>query len=418
MVFLRTEKFQLVEESKSSFRDIAKKAVMQPQESMLRVDEKKGGLKIGIPNEKSHQEKRISLSPQAVQLLVAHGHKILMEKGAGLSANFSDHDYSEAGAEMTDDVEKIFQCPIVIKVAFPTLNEISMMKMGQVLISALHAPMVDKECLDELIKKKTTAFGFEMLRDESGGYPVVQSMSEIAGGASVLIAAEYLSSMEFGRGMMLGGISGIPPTEIVVLGAGTVGQYATKAALGLGAMVKVFDNNVSKLKRLLNYVHTPIFTSVNHPRVLMNALKTADVVIGAVRAVKGRAPIIITEEMIEQMKQGSVVVDVSIDHGGCIETSELTSHKNPVFEKHGVIHYGVPNIPSKVSRTASYALSNITAHLLLEVAKVGGFKNYLWEKELVRESVYLYNGMLTNDFLGNKFGMKSREIDLIIASNF
>lgn len=405
-------------EQKSGFSELAKKAVLQPKESLVEVQRKSGGLTIGVPNETVHQEKRIGLSPQAVHLLVAHGHHIIVEAGAGDSAKFTDHDFSEAGAEITRDTKKVFECGIVIKVAFPTMAEIEMMVHGQILMSALHAPMLDKNCLDLLMKKKITAVGFEMLKDETGGYPVVQSMSEIAGGASILIASEYLSNIQHGKGVMLGGVSGIPPSEIVILGAGTVGQYAARAALGLGAMVKVFDNSVSKLKRLINGIHAPVFTSITHPKVLMNALKTADVVIGAVRAVKGRAPILITEEMVQLMKPGSVIVDVSIDHGGCIETSEITNHNDPVFEKYGVIHYCVPNIPSRVSRTASYALSNVFANLLIDIGKEGGFKNFLWEKEFVRESVYLYKGMLTNDYVGQKFGITSKDLNLIIASMF
>ncbi|MBI1183973.1 alanine dehydrogenase [bacterium] len=395
---------------------MAKKAILQPKESLVEVQKKKGGLKIGIPKETAHQEKRIGLSPQAVHLLVAHGHEVIIEAGAGSNAKFSDHDYSEAGAEITHNTKKVFECPVVIKVAFPLESEIEMMGHGHLLMSALHAPLLDKSRLDLLMKKKINAVGFEMYKDESGGYPVVQSMSEIAGGASILIASEYLSNIKHGKGVMLGGISGIPPSEIVILGAGTVGQYAARAALGLGAMVKVFDNSVSKLKRLLNSLHAPVFTSITHPRVLLNALRTADVVIGAVRAVKGRAPILVTEEMVQTMKPGSVIVDVSIDHGGCVETSEVTNHNEPVFTKYDVIHYCVPNIPSRVSRTASYALSNVFANMLLEMGKSGGFKNYVWEKEYIRESVYLYGGLLTNDFIGEKFGLQSKDINLLIAS--
>lgn len=405
-----------MEDKKSGFREIAKKAIIQPKERLVEVQKKTGNLKIGIPKETSHQERRIGLSPQAVQLLVAHGHEVIIQSGAGLNAKFSDHDYSEVGAEVTHDIKKVFECPTVIKVAFPSKEEIEMMGHGHVLLSALHAPMLKRECLDLLMKKKITAVGFELLKDDAGGYPVVQSMSEIAGSAAILIASEYLSNIKHGKGVMLGGISGIPPSEIVILGAGTVGQYAARTAIGLGAMVKVFDNSISKLKRLLNNLHAPVFTSITHPKVLMNALRTADVVIGSVRAIKGRAPVLITEEMVQSMKPGSVIVDVSIDHGGCVETSELTSHKDPVFTKYDVIHYCVPNIPSRVSRTASYALSNIFSNVLIEIGRSGGIKNYIWEKENVRQSIYLYKGMLTNDFIGEKFAIHSRDLNLLIAS--
>jgi len=413
---LKRSKQKNLEEQKSGFRELAKKAIIQPKESLVEVQKSSGGLKIGVPKETSNQERRVALSPQAVQLISAHGHQVVFESGAGDNAKFSDHDYSEAGAQVTRNTKEVFECPIVIKVAFPTYKEIEMMNHGQIIMSALHAQMMDKNCLDLLMKKKVTALGFELLKDESGGYPVVQSMSEIAGGASVLIASEYLSNIKHGKGVMLGGISGIPPSEVVILGAGTVGQYAARASMGLGAMVKVFDNNVSRLKRLLNGIHSPIFTSIAHPKVLSNALRTADVVIGAVRGIKGRAPILVTEQMVQSMKAGSVIVDVSIDHGGCVETSELTNHNDPIFEKYDVIHYGVPNIPSRVSRTASYALSNVFSNLVVDIGRIGGFKNYLWEKDYVRESVYLYKGLLTNDFLGQRYGMQARDLNLIIAS--
>lgn len=407
-----------MEEQKSAFRELAQKAIHQPKERLVEVQKKSGGLKIGVPKETTHQERRVSLTPQAVQLITAHGHEVVFESGAGDNSKFSDHDYSEAGAQITHSPKDVFQCPIVMKVAFPSMKEIEMMNHGQIVMSALHAQMMDKNCLDLLMKKKITALGFELLKDESGGYPVVQSMSEIAGGASILIASEYLSNIKHGKGVMLGGISGIPPSEVVILGAGTVGQYAAKAAMGLGAIVKVFDNNMSRLKRLLNGIQAPIFTSIAHPKILNNTLRTADVVIGAVRGIQGRAPILVTEQMVQGMKPGSVIVDVSIDHGGCIETSELTNHNKPIFEKFGVIHYGVPNIPSRVSRTASYALSNVFSNLIVDMGRAGGFKNYLWEKEYVRESVYLYKGMLTNDFLGTKYGIQAKNLNLIIASMF
>lgn len=405
-----------MEEKKTGFSKIAEKAMLQPKESLVEVKRRSGGLIIGIPKETSSQEKRIGLSPQAVHLLVMHGHKVKIEMGAGEDAKFKDHDYSEAGAEITSSKQEVFECPIVMKVAFPTLDEISLLKPNGILMSALHAPLVSKECIDKLIQKKITAIGFEMLKDDTGLYSVVQSMSEIAGGASIQIASEYLSNINHGKGVMLGGISGIPPSEVIIIGAGTVGQYACRAALGLGAMVKVFDQSVSRLKRLQNNIHWPIYTSVTHPKILSNALKTADVVIGAVRAVSGRAPIIISEQLVQSMKAGSVIVDVSIDNGGCIETSEVTSHSEPVFEKYGVLHYCVPNIPSRVARTASYALSNIFSNVVLDIAKSGGFQNYLWEKEHVRESIYLYKGLVTNEFLANKLGYSVKSIDLLIAS--
>lgn len=403
-------------EHKSGFEALAKKAVLQPKERLSEVMSKDGSMKVGIPKERSYQEKRLGLSPQAVQLLVAHGHEVVLEDGAGKDAKFTNHEYSEAGAEIVPDAKTVYECPIVMKVAFPTHEEIQLMKEGHILMSALHANLLKKECLELLRKKRITGMSFEHLKDDTGTYPVIQSMSEIAGSASVQIASEYLSNVKHGKGVILGGISGVPPSEVVIIGAGTVGQYATKAALGLGASVKVFDNNVSKLKRLQNSIHSPVYTSVMHPKIVSKALQSADVVIGAVRAVKGRAPIVVTEEMVQGMKPGSVIVDVSIDHGGCIETSELTEHHEPVFTKYDVIHYGVPNIASRVARTATYALSNIFSQVLLNIGKYGGIKNYIWEKEYIRESVYLYKGMVCNEFVADKFSLPFKDINLLIAS--
>jgi alanine dehydrogenase len=240
-------------------------------------------------------------------------------------------------------------------------------------------------------------------------------MGEIAGGTSILIAAEYLSNVNNGQGAILGGISGISPTEVVILGAGTVGEFATRAALGLGASVKVFDNSIFKLRRLQSDIGTRIFTSVIQPRVLAKHLKTADVVIGAIRAQQGRTPCVVTEQMVSEMKVGSVIIDVSIDQGGCFETSEVTNHSKPVFRKHGVIHYCVPNIASRVSRTASYALSTIFAPILLNIGEEGGVENMLRRDEGVRNGIYIYNGILTNQVLGEMFKLPFKDINLFMA---
>ncbi|MCE9540167.1 MAG: alanine dehydrogenase, partial [Bacteroidetes bacterium] len=236
-----------------------------------------------------------------------------------------------------------------------------------------------------------------------------------AGSTSILIAAEYLSNVNNGQGSILGGISGISPTEVVIIGAGTVGEFATRAALGLGASVKVFDNSIYRLRRLQSDIGTRIFTSVIQPRVLAKHLKTADVVIGAMRSQQGRTPLVVTSEMVSEMKTGSVIIDVSIDQGGCFETSEVTNHAKPVFRKFGVIHYCVPNIASRVSRTASYALSTIFAPILLNIGEEGGVKNMLRKDEGVRNGIYIYNGKLTNRVLGEMFKLPYKDINLLMS---
>lgn len=388
-----------------------------PKEEMLEVVKKKGALNIGIPREISFQENRVTLVPDDVALLVNHGHEVLIETGAGKNANFQDNDYSEAGARIAYTPEELYKnAETILKVAPPSLAEIEFMQPKQTLISTLQLPAQPENFLRRLIEKKITALAFEWIKDEDHVFPVIRSMGEIAGGTSILIAAEYLSNVNNGQGSILGGISGVAPTEVVIIGAGTVGEYAARAALGLGATVKVFDNSVYRLRRLQNSIGTRVFTSIIQPRVLGKHLRTCDVAIGALRASGGRTPLVVTEEMVAEMKVGAVIVDVSIDQGGCFETSKVTNHTNPVFKKHGVIHYCVPNIASRVARTASYALSTIFTPILQQMGDEGGLANMIREHVGVRSGVYLYNGILTKKYLGDIFNIPSKDIDLLIAA--
>jgi alanine dehydrogenase len=393
------------------------KGALMPQEEMLEVARKKGSLNIGIPREISFQENRVPLVPDDVALLVNHGHSVLVETGAGKNANFQDNDYSEAGARIVYTPEELYKnAEIILKVAPPSPQEIELMQPKQTLLSTLQLPAQPENFLKKLIDKKVTALAFEWIKDEEGVFPVIRSMGEIAGGTSILIAAEYLSNANNGQGSILGGISGVAPTEVVIIGAGTVGEYAARAALGLGATVKVFDNSVYRLRRLQNSIGTRVFTSIIQPRVLAKHLRTCDVAIGALRASGGRTPLVVTEEMISEMKVGSVIVDVSIDQGGCFETSKVTNHTQPVFRKHGVIHYCVPNIASRVSRTASYALSTIFTPILQEMGETGGLPNMIRDHTGVRSGVYLYNGILTKKYLGDLFNLPSKDIELLLAA--
>jgi alanine dehydrogenase len=403
-------------ENRKSVARIAQAGMMMPQEEMLEVARKASQLHIGIPKETSFQEKRVSLVPAAVAVLVNNGHNILVESGAGLNSNFQDKDYSDAGAQIAYGPEPVYTSNIVLKVAPPTFDEIEMMKQKQALISALQLTVQQKNFFNHLISKKITGLAFDYIKDRSGIYPVVRSMSEIAGNTSILIAAEYLSTINNGKGMMLGGISGVPPTEVVIIGAGTVGEFAARAAKGLGAMVKIYDNSLYRLRRLQNDLGMRLYTSIIEPKELENALRSADVVIGALRAKEGRTPIVVSEEMVSNMKIGSVIVDISIDQGGCIETSEVTNHANPVFKKYGVTHYCVPNIASRVAQTASYALSNIFTPILLDMGEKGGFDNYLRTNPGVRNGVYMYNGILTHKYIGETYNIPYKDLDLLIAA--
>ena len=392
------------------------KGILMPQEEMLEVARKKGKLYIGIPKETSFQETRVALVPDAVGLLVNNGHRVVVETDAGKMANFKDNDYSEAGAEIVHSQKEVYEADIILKIAPPTLSEIELMQPKQILISALQLTVQPENFVKKLIAKKVTSIAFDWIQDEEGSYPAIRAMSEIAGGTSILIAAEYLSNVHNGQGLILGGISGISPTEVVILGAGTVGEFAARAALGLGASVKVFDDSVYKLRRLQSALGIRVFTSIIHPKVLTKHLKTADVVIGAIRATQGRTPCVVTDDMVSEMRAGSVIIDVSIDQGGCFETSKVTNHTHPVFKKHDVIHYCVPNIASRVSRTASYAFSTLFTPILLDIGEQGGVEKMLKYNKGVRKGVYVYNGMLTNKYLGEIFELPYKEIDLLMAA--
>ncbi len=402
---------------KKGFEGITSKLGLQPMESAAMVAQKKAKLFIGIPKENSFQEHRIGLTPESVKTLVANGHRILIERRAGRDSHFSDNDYSEAGAELTDSVEDVYAADMIIKIAPPSLEEIDLMQVNQTLISPIHLPTLKKEYVQRLIKKKVTALAFEYTKDDAGMFPFVRAMSEIAGSSVILLAAEFLSNANEGKGILLGGISGVPPAKVVILGAGVIGTYAARAAIGLGATVSIFDNNVYKLMRLQERINTRVFTSTIAPVILENELQAADVAIGAIHSKKGRTPVIVTEDMVRKMKPGSVVIDVSIDQGGCFETSEITSHAEPTFKKFDVIHYCVPNIPSRVSRTASHAFSNILTPILMRCGEMAGMKNLIYEDAGIRNGIYLYRGNLTNAHLGDLFGLKTSNLDLLFATN-
>ena len=395
-------------------KNIATFTGLLPQEEMLEVKKHFKSLYIGIPKEISYQENRVSLSPDAVALLVSNGHKIVIEKGAGLNADFSDEDYSNSGATIVYNIKDVYKANVILKIEPPTTSEIKMMQKGQTLISALQLTTIDEKYINLLLKSEITALAYEYIKDENGILSLIRSISEIAGNTAILIAAEYLSNVNSGKGLMLGGVSGISPTEVVVLGAGTVGEFATRIALGLGASVRVFDSSITKLRRLQEIISQRVSTSILQPKVLQKALMRADVVIGALRADDGRTPCVVSEEMVKKMKSGAVIVDVSIDQGGCFESSEVTNHKKPTYRKFDVVHYCVPNISSRVSRTASFAISNILAPTLLQIGMAGGVDDFLKQNAGLRSGVYAHEGMLTSAVLGSMFDMPYKNLNLIM----
>ncbi|MCV9933810.1 alanine dehydrogenase [Flavobacterium sp. LS1R47] len=389
------------------------KQELLPQEEKLEIGKYKRELFIGIPKETSYQERRICLTPDAVNSLTYQGHRVMIESGAGESSSYTDKEYSDAGAEVTKDTKRVFGCPMLLKVEPPTIAEIKLINPETILISAIQLKTKKKSYFEALAQKKITALAFEYIKDEDGSYPAVKSLSEIAGTASILIAAELMITDEIGKGLLFGNITGVPPTDVVILGAGTVGEFAAKTAIGLGATVKVFDNSITKLRRLQNNLNQRVFTSTIQPKALLKALRRCDVAIGAMRG-KERCPIIVTETMVEHMKKGAVIVDVSIDTGGCFETSEVTTHEKPTFIKSNVLHYCVPNIPSRYSKTASLSISNIITPYLLQIAEDGGIESAIRRDKGLKNGVYIYHGILTNKAIGEWFDLPDNDINLLV----
>lgn len=407
----------MAEKKKSGFETLAQ-ASLSPQEKLMAVKKGRSTFFIGLPAEISLQENRISLTPDAVALLVNNGHEIWVETKAGVGSKFSDQQYSDAGAKIVYSPQEVYKADIILKIEPPTLEEIEYMHPGQVLISAIQLGHMNPEYLQALMKKKVTALAFEFIEDKVGGMPIIRAMSEIAGSTVMLIAAEYLSTANHGKGVILGGITGVPPTKVVIIGAGTVAEYGARAALGLGAEVQIFDNHIYKLRRIKHLLGQQVYTSTIDTLTLSETLKSADVVIGALRAEKGRARHVVTEEMVSKMKPDSLIIDLSIDQGGCVETSEITTLKKPVFRKHDVIHYCVPNVASRVAHTATNALSNIFTPTILRAAEEGGIREMIFLHKWFMKGVYTYNGGLTNESLARKFNIKYKNIELLIAARF
>ena len=382
----------------------------------MEVDAKGGRMTIGIPLEMSHMENRVAIVPHSVKPLVMQGHTIVVQAEAGARSNYSNHEYSECGAQITTSKQEVFKSDLLLKVAPPTIDEIELLHPDQCIISPLQLPTLSESYVDRLMRHRVTAVAMEYLQAADGSYPLVRTMSEIAGVTAIQTAAELLCWSDVGRGVLLGGVTGVPPAKVVIIGAGVVSEFAIRTALSLGATVRVFDDNVYKLMRLQQIIGRRLYTSTLTPAQLQYQLLSADVVIGAVHSSTGRSSILVPEELITQMKEGSVIIDVSIDQGGIFETSEVTTLDNPTFIKHGVIHYCVPNIASKVSRTASAAISNIITPLLTKAGQYGGIEGMLNNHMGFRHGVYTYKGHLTNEYLSKRFGHKYTSLDLILPS--
>ena len=388
---------------------------MMTLESPVKIEKRKKELVIGVPKETILQENRVPLVPNSVKHLLLNGHEVVITSGAGEKSNFSDMDYSEAGARIVKSNKETYKADIILKTAPPTIDEIDQFQHDQLLISPLQIPMVTKEYLEKLREKRVIAIAMEYLQSEDKSFPVVRIMSEIAGVVAILTAAEYLSNSQDSRKVLLGGISGVPPAKVVILGAGIVAEHATRTALALGASVRIFDDDINDIMRLQDRIGQHLHTSTINPVYLEYQLKSADVLIGAIHSPSGRAPMVVSEDMVRKMKPGAVIIDVSIDQGGCIETSRVTTHVEPVFIKHDVVHYCVPNIPSKVSRTASVAISNLLTPLILKAGKMNSYEALLYQNAGLRNGVYTYKGSITNQYLADFFGLKHTNLDLLLT---
>ncbi|HHW59127.1 MAG: alanine dehydrogenase [Bacteroidales bacterium] len=387
-----------------------------PLEKRLEVKNNQKKFVIGIPKEIAFQEHRVSLVPDSVKMLVHNGHEVLVEDGAGEYARFSNHDYAEVGGEIVNShVDILARSDIIVKVAPLLMQEIQYMKKNQIVISAVNYYSQSKEYFESLIERNAIAIGFEFIKDNSGRYPVLMAMSEIVGYGVIQLAARYLSDNKISKGYLFGGLPGLNPTEVVIIGAGRVGLFSAKAAKAFGALIKVFDNKIYKLRSIVSELGPDIYTSVLHPEVIIKALKTANVVICALYMNDGELSFLLTEDMVKEMKEGSIIFDVSIDQGGCCETSEITYIDDPIFVKHGVIHYCVPNIASNFPRTAAYALSNFFTPLIIDIADNGGIKEYLRINPYFSQGTYILDEKICHPLIAQHFNFKYTPIQLLLG---
>ena len=386
-----------------------------PEECLLREIARQPRLSIGIPKEKTEFETRLALTPEGVSIVTEEGHSVYVQRGAGEGMSYSDLQYSEAGAFMVDNAAEVYGADMVLKITPPTIEELNQMQDRSCIFSMLQLTNLSAECIKTMIKKKMTAIAYELIKDEQKTFPVVSSISEIEGNTAIAVAAELMSNERGGKGLLLGGIAGITPTEVLILGAGITGSVAARTALALGAQVKIFDHDINKLRKIQHYLGQQVFTSVIQPSVLFKALATADAVIGNLRYINGSERFMVSEDLVKTMKPGAIIIDMSVDQGGCFETSECRTLKSPVYEKHGVIHYCVPNISARVGRTSSMALSNIFAPMLLKIGNSGGVKPAINESAGFRNGAYIFGGVLVNHLIADYYGLLANDIGLLLA---
>lgn len=326
---------------------------------------------LGIPKERRSNEHRVGLTPAGVELLTADGHRCYVEAGAGLGAGFADADYTRAGAAVVYSGEEAYgRADLVVKVARPTSSELAWLRTGQTVMAFWHLASASPDNLEALLRQKVTAIAYEQVQADDGSLPVLRTMSQIAGRMSANIAGGLLRNDRGGKGILLGGVPGVPPAEVVILGAGEVGTQAARAFVGLGASVYVLDRDLDRLGRLAAQL-PQVVTMVSHAFNVRKTARFADVLVGAVLEPRQRAPIVVPREVVAEMRLRSVILDIAIDQGGCVETSRPTTHNAPTFVAENVIHYCVPNMPGVIGRTATHALNNATWPLVQLIASVG-----------------------------------------------
>ena len=396
-------------------QEVKEQRSLFPEECLLREIARQPRLSIGIPKEDIDAETRLALTPEGVAIVTEEGHSVYVQRGAGDGMSYSDLQFSEAGAFLVDDASEVFSADIVLKIAPPTIKELNMMQDRSAILSMLQLTNLSADCIKLMIKKKMTAIAYELIKDEQKNFPVVNSISEIEGNTAIAVAAELMSNERGGKGLLLGGVAGITPTEVIILGAGITGSVAARTALALGAQVKIFDHDINKLRKIQHYLGQQVFTSVIQPNVIFRALSSADAVIGNLRYINGSERFMVSEALVKTMKSGAIIIDMSVDQGGCFETSECRTLKNAVYEKHGVIHYCVPNISVRVARTTSMALSNIFAPIILKIGNSGGIKPAINESAGFRNGAYIFGGILVNRLIGSYYGISSNDIGLLLA---
>ncbi len=406
---MNDSKFSYVEETLLITREMKKEKVKSRNQ-----------LTIGIPKENCEEEKRLAFTPEAVDMIVEAGHRVVLETEAGLGINYSDAHYSSSGAEIVEEKEDVFQSDIIFKISPPSINEINMIKQRATICSMLQLPDFSKETILAMAGKKISGVGYELIAEDDGKcYPVRTAISEIEGAAAISVASELLSNTHGGKGVLMGGVPGVSPTEIVIIGAGAAGAIAARAALALGATIKIFDNDVNKLRNIQSVLGRTLFTSVFQPNVLLNAFRTADVVIGAMRYINAVSSVryVITEDIIKTMKKGALIIDLRINQGGCFETTCFLPKDHPdIFEKYGVLHYCVPNLSSRVARTASMALSNIFTPFIIQQGESGGFTGMTQSDYGLHSGLYMYGGKLVNPYVARHFNLPSNDIGLFLSA--